>query len=89
MNTRESLLCVLCSTPGDSLIELAFYFMEKSKNQVLLEPSSNVASVADKKSGKITESLVALENSYRTRRVELQNTLYRLKFNNAAPCTDQ
>jgi CHAT domain-containing protein/Tfp pilus assembly protein PilF len=68
--------------PGDSLADLALYFMEKSKNQVLLDAiRANYA----KKSGKIPESLVVRENQYKNTKVELQNTLYRLKYNNADP----
>jgi CHAT domain-containing protein len=68
--------------PRDSLAGLALYFMEKSKNQVLLDAiKANYA----KKSGKIPESLVVRENQYKNAKVELQNTLYRLRYNNADP----
>lgn len=68
--------------PRDSLAGLALYFMEKSKNQVLLDAiKANYA----KKSGKLPESLVVRENQYKNTKVELQNTLYRLKYNNADP----
>jgi CHAT domain-containing protein len=66
--------------PGDSLAGLALYFMEKSKNQVLLDAiKANYA----QKSGKIPESLVVRENQFKNKKVELQNTLYRLRYNNA------
>jgi len=70
------------TSPSDTLIDMALYFMEKSKNQVLLDAiKANYA----KKSGKIPESVVDLENQFKNTGVELQNTLYRLKFNNAEP----
>jgi CHAT domain-containing protein len=68
--------------PRDSLAGLALYFMEKSKNQVLLDAiKANYA----KKSGKIPASLVVRENQFKNTKVELQNTLYRLIYSNADP----
>jgi CHAT domain-containing protein len=67
-------------THEDSIIELAFYFMEKSKNQVLLDA---IKANSAMKYSNIPDSLVASENQYKNKMVTLQNMLYRLKFNDA------
>jgi len=52
--------------PNDSIIALAYYFMEKSKNQVLLDGiQGNLA----RKFGKIPESLAEKENQYKNKLV--------------------
>ena len=64
-------------TGNDSIIEWAFYFMEKSKNQVLLDAikAYNARNYSD-----IPDSLMDKESLYKNRLVELQNKLYKLKF---------
>jgi CHAT domain-containing protein len=66
--------------PNDSIIEFAFFFMEKSKNQVLLDAIRENAAM---KYGNIPTILISEENRYKNKIVSLQNRLYNLKFKNA------
>ncbi len=68
--------------PNDSAMEFAFFFMEKSKNQVLLDA---IRSNSAMKYSNIPITLVSEENRYKNKIVALQNRLYNLKFKNADP----
>jgi len=60
---------------NDSIINLAFYFMEKSKNQVLLDA---IQSYNARNLGNIPDTLVESENQYRIKLVDLQNLIFGL-----------
>jgi len=62
---------------NDSIVEMAFYIMEKSKNQVLLDAIRSGQAI---KNGNIPNSLVNKESQYKNKLVQLQNRLYKLKF---------
>jgi CHAT domain-containing protein/tetratricopeptide (TPR) repeat protein len=68
--------------PDDSIVDFAFYFMEKSKNQVLLDAIRENAAM---KYGNIPARLISEENKFKNKIVMLQNRLYNLKFKNADP----
>jgi CHAT domain-containing protein/tetratricopeptide (TPR) repeat protein len=68
--------------PGDSIIGFAYYFIEKSKNQVLLDA---IRQNQARKFGNIPDSLVEKEYRYKSQLVKMQNDLYELNFQNADP----
>jgi CHAT domain-containing protein len=77
---------VLCSyllyqaNGNDSVAGVGFYFMEKSKNQVLLDAiKANTAL----NYGKIPGNFVIEENKYRNQLLMLENRFYQLKFSGA------
>lgn len=70
------------SEPNDSVIAFAYYFMEKSKNQVLLDA---IRENQARKFGNIPDSLIEKENRFKSQLVKMQNDLYQLNFENADP----
>lgn len=64
----------------DSILELAFFFIEKSKNQVLMDA---LHSFDAKKYTKVPDSLIQQDELYKNKIVGLQNRLYQLKNNDA------
>jgi CHAT domain-containing protein len=68
--------------PGDSVLEFAFFFMEKSKNQVLLDAIKANSAI---KYSTISNALISEENEYKSKLVALENRLYNLRFDNADP----
>jgi len=68
--------------PNDSVIAFAFNFIEKSKNQVLLDA---IWQKQARKFGNIPDSLIDKENHFKNQLVKIQNDLYELNFENADP----
>ena len=67
---------------SESVAALAYTFMEKSKNQVLLDAiHENQA----RKFGNIPDSLVEKEYHFKNQLVKMQNDFYELNFENADP----
>jgi len=67
---------------SEPVAELAYTFMEKSKNQVLLDAiHENQA----RKFGNIPDSLIEKEYHFKSQLVKMQNDLYQLNFENADP----
>ncbi len=66
----------------ESVASLAYTFIEKSKNQVLLDAIRNNQA---RKYGNIPDSLVEKEFRYKSQLVKMQNDLYQLNFQNADP----
>lgn len=65
----------------DTLLSLAFFFMEKSKNQVLIDAlQTNNA----KRYSKIPDALIQKDEFLKNGIIELQNKLYKLKYSDAA-----
>lgn len=69
-------------SPNDSIMEFAFFFMEKSKNQVLLDAIRENSAI---RYSNIPDTLITEENKYKIKLVTLQNRLYNLKFKDADP----
>ncbi len=68
--------------PDDSVTAYAYYFMEKSKNQVLLDA---IRENQARKFGNIPDSLIEKEYQFKSLLVKMQNELYLLNFENADP----
>lgn len=68
--------------PNDSIIAYAYYFIEKCKNQVLLDA---IRQNQARKFGNIPDSLIEKEYRFKSQLVKMQNDLHRLNFENADP----
>jgi CHAT domain-containing protein len=68
--------------PDDSVISFAYYFIEKSKNQVLMDA---IRQDQARKYCAIPDSLIDKEFRFKRRLVAFQNDLYALNFRNADP----
>ncbi len=68
--------------PTDSVITYAYNFIEKSKNQVLLDA---IRQNQARKFGNIPDTLIEKEYRFKSQLVKMQNDLYELNFQNADP----
>lgn len=68
--------------PNDSVIAYAYYFIEKSKNQVLMDA---IRQNQARKYGNIPDSLIEKEFQFKSQLVKMQNDLHELNFTNADP----
>jgi CHAT domain-containing protein len=68
--------------PNDSVISLAYYFIEKSKNQVLIDA---IRQNQARSYSNIPDSLIRKEYRFKSQLVKMQNDLYKLNFDNADP----
>ncbi len=68
--------------PNDSVIAFAYHFIEKSKNQVLLDA---IRQNQARKFGNIPDTLIDKEYHFKSQLVKMQNDLYELNFQNADP----